>query len=169
MYKFFSKCLLYRQKVAYYTIYMGFTLLVFFHFHLLYKWSRNSLNKACDRVREGRDFDDGIDRRKKLMSLTMKNIKKSNGIFIMARNIKDQNIGEYADIGFLTFFHYPIPVHYLNEDDLKKCDHFIANNGFIYKMFLKRNGEKENFKELDSNHDFIVMKRTMQAWIKRNH
>ncbi len=148
-----------KRKTVYYALCVFLAAFAGARIYSLYKHAGKVIADGFDRVSEGRPFNDGTDRRESLMSLSRKNVKKSAGVFYMARYIKDQDIGMYADIGFLTFFHYPAPVHYLDIDDMGKCDWFIAHNGFIYKSFLYRAGELGNFKKVDENRDFILMER----------
>ena len=120
------------------------------------------LSASCARMRNGKKFNDGFGKRPELMELCTKHIEKNTkGVFVLYPHIKKQDIARIADIGFLTYHLYPIPVYYLNDTAINKSDYLLSRNTFpgIISSFLIINGEENNFEVVAENHKFILMKR----------
>ena len=163
MRKYFKLFLKNRVKVIlflWYLFLVGFTML---HIYSKYNYMLCRISAAYSRVRNEKEFNDGCDKRASLMELPLKHIEKNaKGVFVRySYDIKNRDIAKIASIGFLTYYLYPIPVHYLEESSIKECDYLISRNTFSgrNRRFLIINEEERNFKKIAENKDYILMER----------
>ncbi len=162
MRKYFKLFLKNRVKVVLFLWCAFFLWFAGLHLYTMHRYMLYRISAAYSRVRNGKKFNDGCDKRATLMELPLKHVKDDAlGIYVRYPQVKDQDIANIASIGFVTYYFYPIPVHYLEESSIKECDYLISRNGFSgrYRRFLRINEEEGNFKKIAGNKDYILMER----------
>jgi len=131
------------------------------HLYAMHKYMLYRISDSYARVRNGKSFNDGCDKRASLMELPLRHIKQSQGVFLRYSQVRDQDIAKIASIGFLTYYLYPTPVHYLKESSIAECDYFISRNSFSgrNRRFFIINDEDRNFEKIANNNDYVLLKR----------
>jgi hypothetical protein len=87
--------------------------------------------------------------------------RNAKGIFMNYPAIKKSDISDFASIGFVTYFLYPVPVYHRKREKIKICDYIICREyqKGSTRALLREYGLSEDFKTVSENDDYIIKKR----------